>query len=191
MLNWLCHSQIAMAKCSIWSCVDTRWCSSTCRIFSQTSLKSTVWWQSYLPSFPISMATKVSWSPTNGFLAVGICKIQSVSVSSINCVRFERCLQSCNSRDSYCHGTCYSAIHRLLHAKCHHVWRRSCGKFVKHNKILYFMLLLCPWWLSSLLAYPAPVVFMLQLPFECYLAGSWSLEPECWAMFFLELEAEL
>ena len=43
------------------------------------------------------------------------------------------------------------------------------GKFVKHNKTLYFMLILCPSWLSSLLAYLALVIFVLQLPFERYL----------------------
>ena len=31
------------------------------------------------------------------------------------------------------------------------------------------MQLLCPFWLSSLLAYLAPVIFVLQLPFERYL----------------------
>ena len=161
--NSLCYSQIAMAKCSIWSWADERWHSSTYRIFSQTSLRSTIWWQSYLPSFPISVATKVSWSHTNGFLAVGICEIQSVSVSSANCIWFDRCHQNCDSRDSYCHGTRCSANHPLPQAKCHRVWRMSRGKFVKHNKIIYFMLLLGPSWLSSILAYLAPGIFVIQI----------------------------
>ena len=33
---------------------------------------------------------------------------------------------------------------------------------VKHSKILYFMLLFCPSGLSSLLAYLAPVIFVLK-----------------------------
>ena len=41
-VNSLCHSQIAVTNCSIWSYVDARWYSSTCRVFSQKSLKSTV-----------------------------------------------------------------------------------------------------------------------------------------------------
>ena len=35
-------------------------------------------------------------------------------------------------------------------------------------KFFYFMLLLCPSWLSSFLAYLASVIFVLQLPFERY-----------------------
>ena len=126
-----------MAKYSIRSSVDVRWLASTCRVFSQTSLSSIVWWQSYLSSFPVSVASKVSWSHTNGLLAVGICENHSVSVSFANCVWFERCHQNCDSRDSYCHGTCCSTIHHLPHAKCHRVWRRSYGKFVKHNHFFY------------------------------------------------------
>jgi hypothetical protein len=41
--------------------------------------------------------------------------------------------------------------------------------------MLYFMLLLCPYWLFSLLAYLPPVIFMLQLPFERYL-GFFTME---------------
>ena len=48
-------------------------------------------------------------------------------------------------------------------------------KFVKQNKILYFMLLLFPFWLSSPLAYLAPVIFVLELPFERYL-GFFTME---------------
>ena len=45
-VNSLCHSGIATAKCSIWSCVDAKCRSSTYRVWSQTSLKSTVFgWQ--------------------------------------------------------------------------------------------------------------------------------------------------
>ena len=90
-------------------------------------------------------------------------------ISSANYIWFEKCYQNFYSRDSYCHDTCFSAIHHLPHAKCHPVWRRSGGQFVEHNKILYFMLLLCRSWLSSLFVYLAPVIFVLQLPFECYL----------------------
>ena len=134
----LCHYRIAAAKGSIVSCVDARWHSFTCRVFSQTALKSTVWWLSYLSSFPISVASKVFWTHTNRFLVMGICEIQSVSVSSANCIWYERCHQNCNSRDSYCHSTCCSAIHHLPHAKC-----QLCeGGYVKNlwNTIKFFIL---------------------------------------------------
>ena len=85
-VNTLCHSRIATAKCSIWSFVNVRWRSFTCKVFSQTSLKSTVWWQSYLPSFPVSVDIKITWSHTNGFLTVGICEIERVSILSANSI---------------------------------------------------------------------------------------------------------
>ena len=88
----------------------------------------------YLPSFPISVANKVSWSCIKEFLAVGICEIQSKSVSSANKTWFERCHQNCDWRDSYCHDTYCSAIHHLPPAKCHGMWRKTWEKFVKLNK---------------------------------------------------------
>ena len=108
-------------------------------------------------------------SHINGFLAVETCEIQSVWSSFANSFWFERCHQECDSRDSCCHNTCCSAIHPLPQAKYHRVWGRACGKFVKSNKIHYFMLLLCPSWLSTLLACLAPGILVLQLQFERYL----------------------
>ena len=86
--------------------------------------------------------------------------------------------------------TICSAIHHLPDAKCHCVWRRSCGKIVKHNKILYFMLLLCCSWLFSLLTYLAPVIFVLQLSFECWSFPQWRLHSNAkkWVLPFEILE---
>ena len=174
-VNSLCYSRIAAAKFSVWSCVDARWRSSICRVFSQTFLKSIVWWHSYLPSFPVSWPPRSPAFTPMYFWLWRYVESKVCHFSSINCIWFETCHQNCDSRYSYCHGTYCNTIHHLPHAKCHRVWRRSCGRFVKHNKILHLMLLLCPSWLSSLLAYLAPVIFVQQLPFERYL-GLFTME---------------
>ena len=123
----------------------------------------------------------------------GDCEMQSVL--STNFIRFERWHQNCDSREFYCHSECCSAIHHLPHAKCHRLSRRSSKTFVKHSKILHFMLLLCPSWLFSVSACLAPVIFVLQLPFECYLGfftmeisfqyKNWMLSFEIFGIFLL------